>query len=38
MVTHDPRFVREAARVIHLFDGRIVKETLNPAPEPEVHA
>ena len=38
MVTHDPRFVREAARVIHLFDGRIVKETLNPVHGPEARA
>jgi putative ABC transport system ATP-binding protein len=28
MVTHDPRFVRDAGRTIHLFDGRIVKETV----------
>ena len=27
MVTHDPRFARHADRTIHLFDGRIVKET-----------
>jgi putative ABC transport system ATP-binding protein len=24
MVTHDPRFARNAARTVHLFDGRIV--------------
>jgi putative ABC transport system ATP-binding protein len=38
MVTHDPRFVREAGRVIHLFDGRIVKESLNPVVGPEAHS
>jgi ABC-type lipoprotein export system ATPase subunit len=27
MVTHDPRHAREAGRTLHLFDGRIVKET-----------
>ena len=26
MVTHDPRFSRQADRTIHLFDGRIVEE------------
>jgi putative ABC transport system ATP-binding protein len=30
MVTHDPRFARDADRTIHLFDGRIVDE---PADE-----
>jgi putative ABC transport system ATP-binding protein len=33
MVTHDPRFVREAGRTIHLFDGRVVNETMRPALE-----
>jgi putative ABC transport system ATP-binding protein len=28
MVTHDPRYARYAQRTIHLFDGRIVDETL----------
>jgi putative ABC transport system ATP-binding protein len=28
MVTHDPRFARHAERTIHLFDGRIVEETV----------
>jgi putative ABC transport system ATP-binding protein len=28
MVTHDPRYASIAARTIHLFDGRIVEETL----------
>ncbi len=28
MVTHDPRFARHAQRQIHLFDGRIVEESL----------
>ncbi len=32
MVTHDPRFARNAERQIHLFDGRVVEEELN-APE-----
>jgi putative ABC transport system ATP-binding protein len=27
MVTHDPRFARQAERSIHLYDGRIVDET-----------
>src|ERR1700716_2075581 len=27
MVTHDPRFARNADRTIHLFDGRIVEES-----------
>ncbi len=28
MVTHDPRFARHAERSVHLFDGRIVEETV----------
>jgi putative ABC transport system ATP-binding protein len=28
MVTHDPRFARHADRTVHLFDGRVVEETL----------
>src|SRR5207249_9775279 len=28
MVTHDPRFARHAERQIHLFDGRIVEESV----------
>lgn len=28
MVTHDPRYTRYADRTIHLFDGRIVEETI----------
>ena len=28
MVTHDPRFAKHAERAIHLFDGRIVEETV----------
>ncbi len=28
MVTHDPRFSRHAERTIHLFDGRVVEETV----------
>jgi putative ABC transport system ATP-binding protein len=28
MVTHDPRFEKHAERIVHLFDGRIVEESL----------
>jgi putative ABC transport system ATP-binding protein len=28
MVTHDPRYARFAEREIHLFDGRIVEESV----------
>src|SRR5215831_10597597 len=28
MVTHDPRYARHADRSIHLFDGRIIEETV----------
>src|SRR5438105_14169666 len=28
MVTHDPRFARHAERTIHLFDGRVLEETV----------
>jgi putative ABC transport system ATP-binding protein len=28
MVTHDPRYASIADRTIHLFDGRIVEETI----------
>jgi len=31
MVTHDPRFARYADRAIHLFDGRIVEESVESA-------
>jgi putative ABC transport system ATP-binding protein len=31
MVTHDPRFARHAERGIHLFDGRVVEETVEVA-------
>jgi putative ABC transport system ATP-binding protein len=27
MVTHDPRYANHAERAVHLFDGKIVKET-----------
>ena len=30
MVTHDPRFARHADRQIHLFDGRVVEESVEP--------
>jgi putative ABC transport system ATP-binding protein len=29
MVTHDPRYARHADRTIHLFDGRIVEESVD---------
>jgi putative ABC transport system ATP-binding protein len=28
MVTHDPRYAQHAERTIHLFDGRVVEETM----------
>ena len=28
MVTHDPRYARYADRSIHLFDGRVVEESV----------
>jgi putative ABC transport system ATP-binding protein len=28
MVTHDQRFAQHADRTIHLFDGRVVEESL----------
>jgi putative ABC transport system ATP-binding protein len=28
MVTHDPRYARHAGRHIHLFDGRVVDESM----------
>ncbi len=31
MVTHDPRFARHATRTVHLFDGRVVEESADPA-------
>src|SRR6266516_105118 len=31
MVTHDPRFEKHAERIVHLFDGRIVQESLAEA-------
>jgi putative ABC transport system ATP-binding protein len=31
MVTHDPRYAGFADRTIHLFDGRIVEEEMEPA-------
>ncbi len=33
MVTHDPRYARFADRTIHLFDGRIVEETVEAGAE-----
>ena len=32
MVTHDPRFARHADRTVHLFDGRIVEESVESLP------
>jgi putative ABC transport system ATP-binding protein len=39
MVTHDPRYALHAERTVHLFDGRVVEETVNdgtvaPGPAP----
>lgn len=31
MVTHDPRFARHADRTIHMFDGRVVEESMEVA-------
>lgn len=31
MVTHDPRFEKHAERIVHLFDGRIVEESVAAA-------
>jgi putative ABC transport system ATP-binding protein len=28
MVTHDARYASHAARTIHLFDGRVVEESV----------
>jgi len=35
MVTHDPRFSRHAERTVHLFDGRIVEESVESDPNVE---
>jgi putative ABC transport system ATP-binding protein len=32
MVTHDPRYAQHADRSVHLFDGRVVEETVNAGP------
>ncbi len=44
MVTHDPRFLEHAGRIVHLFDGRIVDEVEErsraahmPPPRPAAH-
>jgi ABC-type lipoprotein export system ATPase subunit len=34
MVTHDPRFEKHAQRIVHLFDGRIVEESLGEPAQP----
>jgi putative ABC transport system ATP-binding protein len=31
MVTHDPRYSRHADRTVHLFDGRVVEESMSAA-------
>ncbi|MDQ3817925.1 MAG: ABC transporter ATP-binding protein, partial [Acidobacteriota bacterium] len=31
MVTHDQRYARHADREIHLFDGRVVEESVGEA-------
>ena len=31
MVTHDPRYARYADRTIHMFDGRVVEESVEVA-------
>jgi putative ABC transport system ATP-binding protein len=31
MVTHDPRYAHHAEHTLHLFDGRIVEQTLQPS-------
>ena len=31
MVTHDTRFARHAERSVHLFDGRVVRESFEAA-------
>ncbi|HYC87911.1 MAG TPA: ABC transporter ATP-binding protein [Thermoanaerobaculia bacterium] len=36
MVTHDPRYAKNADRTIHLFDGRVVEEERMPAEEHEL--
>jgi putative ABC transport system ATP-binding protein len=34
MVTHDPRFAKYAERTVHLFDGRIVEESVEGSAAP----
>ncbi|HYK06111.1 MAG TPA: ABC transporter ATP-binding protein [Thermoanaerobaculia bacterium] len=36
MVTHDPRYAKNADRTVHLFDGRIVEEERMPLEEREL--
>jgi putative ABC transport system ATP-binding protein len=31
MVTHDPRYARFADRTVHLFDGKVLEETVESA-------
>ena len=35
MVTHDPRYAEHADRTIHLFDGRVVEESVQAASSSE---
>ena len=37
MVTHDPRYAQHADRTIHLFDGRVVEETIHDGSVPAAH-
>src|SRR6201984_2905351 len=37
MVTHDPRFEKHAERIVHLFDGRIVEESLAEPVRPQAN-
>jgi putative ABC transport system ATP-binding protein len=37
MVTHDPRYAKNADRTVHLFDGRIVEEERMPVEERALH-
>src|ERR1051325_4791016 len=34
MVTHDPRFAQNADRTVHLFDGRVVEDSVPAQPAP----
>jgi putative ABC transport system ATP-binding protein len=34
MVTHDPRYARQADRTVQLFDGQVVEESAAPPSTP----